>query len=264
MTEVRLFAPFEKVDAAERMVYGYATTEALDAHGEIVKRDAVAAALPEFMRWGNIREMHQPSAVGKAKEAAMDERGLWLGAKIVDDDAWAKVKEGVYSGFSIAGQVTSRDAANPHIITGCRLNEISLVDRPANPEAVFTMFKADLIEKEGRRHSAADLRHIQAMHDHAAALGARCGAEDHDEPGLDEDGEDDLAKNGDLPAQLAALTAECRRLGARLAQLERGPAPARGALRAIAKSDDLGRVEAAGGNSVHEKIKASLRRPQMF
>jgi phage head maturation protease len=123
------------------MVWGYASTEAEDDQGETVTREALAAALNDYMRFANIREMHQPSAVGVAKEAAVDDKGLYLGAKIVDPDAWAKVVEGVYKGFSIGGRVTARDSADRRLITGLRLSEISVVDRPANPEAVFDCWK---------------------------------------------------------------------------------------------------------------------------
>ena len=54
-----------------------------------------------------------------------------------------KVKTGVYKGFSIGGSVTARDELNKSQITGLKLTEISLVDRPANPDAVFTCYKAD-------------------------------------------------------------------------------------------------------------------------
>jgi hypothetical protein len=94
------------------------------------------------MRFANIREMHRPSAVGVAKEAIIDDRGLYLAAKIVDDEAWGKVIEGVYKGFSIGGRVTARDPADRGVITGLALTEISVVDRPANPEAVFDCWKA--------------------------------------------------------------------------------------------------------------------------
>ena len=66
---MRFFWPIAKVDAEQRMVWGYASTEALDEQGEIVRREALEAALGTYMRFANIREMHQPSAVGVAKEA---------------------------------------------------------------------------------------------------------------------------------------------------------------------------------------------------
>ena len=140
---MKKFASITKVDAALRMVYGYASTEALDSQGEVVKLDAINAALEGYMKFANIREMHQPSAVGVAKEANVDEVGLYLAVKVVDDAAWEKVVEGVYKGFSIGGRVTQRDTVNKAIITGMTLTEISLVDRPANPEATFDVFKAD-------------------------------------------------------------------------------------------------------------------------
>ncbi len=139
---MKLFADITKIDREQRMVFGYASTEVLDSQGEIVRKEALEAALPGYMRFANIREMHQPSAVGVAKEAEIDGKGLYLAARIVDDEAWAKVVEGVYKGFSIGGKVTARDPVAKNIITGVDLLEISLVDRPANPEAVIELYKA--------------------------------------------------------------------------------------------------------------------------
>jgi phage head maturation protease len=135
------YAAIAKVDRERHMVFGYASTETLDQQGEIVRIEALEAVLPEYMRFANIREMHQPSAVGIAEEAQIDEKGLWLGARVVDDRAWEKVTEGVYKGFSIGGRVTARDPQDRRVVTGVDLTEISLVDRPANPEAVFAMMK---------------------------------------------------------------------------------------------------------------------------
>ena len=143
---MKFFGNIEKTykdEAGHLIVCGHASTEALDSQGEVVKREAMADALPDFMKFGNIREMHQPSAVGKALVATMDEKGLYLEAKIVDPTAAMKVEEGVYSGFSIGGKCTSRDPLAKNTITGLRLTEISVVDRPANPEATFTLFKLD-------------------------------------------------------------------------------------------------------------------------
>src|ERR1044071_8730779 len=115
-SRMRFYWPIAKVDAEQRMVWGYASTETLDEQGEIVKREALEAALGDYMRFANIREIHQPSAVGVAKEATIDDRGLYLTAKIVDDEAWEKVVQGVYRGFSIGGRVTARDPADRSVI----------------------------------------------------------------------------------------------------------------------------------------------------
>jgi phage head maturation protease len=228
---MKLYAAITKIDEAQHMVFGYASTEALDSQGEIVKREALEAALPDYMRFANIREMHQPSAVGIATEAELDARGLFLAAHIVDPVAWEKVTSGVYKGFSIGGSVVARDQAQKHVITGIRLSEISLVDRPANPEAIFTMFKSDTAAKVGARNSAADLSLIQAIHDQAVSLGAAC-------PGCDPDAMEDTDEDNDddtLSDKIAGLIAERDALKK---LLSRAPAPRRAALRAIAKSAD--------------------------
>lgn len=145
MNIFKAFAPITKVDDEQRMVYGYASTDTKDSQGEIVKSDAIEAALPDYMKFANIREMHTMSAVGVAKSAEVNENGLYIGAKIVDDAAWAKVKEGVYKGFSIGGKALEK--ANG-IITKLRLTEISVVDRPANPECVIDTWKAEALDDE--------------------------------------------------------------------------------------------------------------------
>jgi HK97 family phage prohead protease len=139
---MHFYGSFSKVDAEQRIVEGYASTEAIDAHGEIVLKAAIEDALAAYMEFGNVREMHQLSAVGTAEEASVDDKGLYLAAKIVDDDAWGKVTSGVYKGFSIGGKTLARDPDNRKIITKLALHEISLVDRPSNPEARFDVWKA--------------------------------------------------------------------------------------------------------------------------
>lgn len=254
---MRLYAAITKIDEDQHMVFGYASTEALDSQGEVVKREALEAALPDYMRFANIREMHQPSAVGVATEAELDDKGLFLAAKIVDPTAWEKVSSGVYKGFSIGGQVVNRDKAQKHVITGVKLSEISLVDRPANPEAVFTMFKADVVEKVGARNSAADLSTIQAIHDQAVALGASC-----DGCAMDGDDTDDSGDNSELADKIAGLTAERDALRKALARM---PAERKAALRAVPiekSADRLGDVgDEAVTNDPVELLKRSLRQP---
>jgi phage head maturation protease len=137
---MKIYADIIKVDPELKLVYGYASTTTLDNQGERVSKAALEEALPEYMRFANIREMHQNSAVGVAQEAAIDDQGLYLCAKVVDSQAWEKVKEGVYKGFSIGGKKLEKVDDE---VTKLRLTEISLVDRPANPECVFDVFKAD-------------------------------------------------------------------------------------------------------------------------
>ena len=87
--------------------------------------------------------MHQPSAIGTGIEANLDNRGLWFGARIVDDAAWKKVQNKVYRGFSVGGRVTKRDPKDPRHVVGIDLVEVSLVDRPCNPDTKFALIKRD-------------------------------------------------------------------------------------------------------------------------
>ena len=137
---MKIFAEIIKRDDDKRLVYGYASTEALDSQGERVTKGAIEEALPDYMRFANIREMHQLSAVGVAKTAEIDDKGLYIQVKVVDDAAWEKVKEGVYKGFSIGGKSIEKTDG---VISKMKLTEISLVDRPSNPEAVIDLWKAD-------------------------------------------------------------------------------------------------------------------------
>ncbi len=143
---MRLYGAIQKVEPQHDgtvRVYGIATSEALDEQGEIVRADAIRAAIPDYMRFPALREMHQLSAAGTTLEAEVCEDGTTrIVAHVVDPVAVAKVKNQVYRGFSIGGRVTQRQAGNPSTVTGLVLNEISLVDRPANPEAVFDCWKA--------------------------------------------------------------------------------------------------------------------------
>ncbi|HTH96014.1 MAG TPA: XkdF-like putative serine protease domain-containing protein [Stellaceae bacterium] len=270
---MKMFASFAKLDAEERKVYGYASTEALDSQGEVVTKEALKAALPGFMRFANIREMHQPSAVGRAENATVDDKGLYVVVKIEDQAAWAKIKAQVYNGFSIAGTVTDRDPANPHIITGVTLSEISLVDRPANPDAVFDYYKADLT-KAGARNSKADLKRIQAIHDQAAELGACCHGQDAADAGADTgdadadpDGGDDepMGKADDgVTRMIARMDRNMRLLAERIEALETRPLPPRGALKAIGKGEDLGLPAAEAKSDPMAAMKAALAQPRYF
>lgn len=292
---MKIFVPIAKIDDEQRLVYGYATTEALDAQGEVVKHAAIEAALPAYMRYANIREMHQLSAVGVAEAADLDEKGLYLKAKVVDDEAWAKVKAGVYKGFSIGGRVTGRDADDRKLITGVELHEISLVDRPANPEAMIDAFKiwGGPVEKIGARNSQADLERIQCVHDTAVELGASCAAthdetsdddaDDDTDDGMDDHMDDGVSDDDDNLAAVAkrvprrAMLAKLARISDRMASLAKiveaqgrllqrlaeEPAPPKYMnLRAVEKADD-GRAAPAeeAPRTALDAIKKAHRNP---
>lgn len=148
----KLYAEIAKMEAQDDgtvKVWGYASSEAVDSDGEVIAAEAMKAAIPDYMKFGAVREMHGSNAAGTAIEINVEDDGrTFFGAHIVDPVAVTKVKTGVYKGFSIGGSVTARDELNKSQITGLKLTEISLVDRPANPDAVFTCFKADKSKDE--------------------------------------------------------------------------------------------------------------------
>lgn len=160
---VKFYLPFAKINQDEQTVEGWASVSAvdgqpvLDLQDEIVTLDCIKDALPGYLPWSNLREMHQPSAVGVAKEAQIREggdaekEGLWIKGHIVDADAWLKVKTGVYKGFSIGGEKLQKVGNQ---IRKLRLYEISLVDRPANPQCTIDVYKA--LGSPGAKAVAAD------------------------------------------------------------------------------------------------------------
>lgn len=159
-SQVHIGFDFQKANEdTQRTVVGFATLDNIDQTGERVTAEASANAFRTFR--GNIRTQHDkynPVAVMKAFEPAEYinpatgevHRGIRMAVKVADDDAWNKVVEGVYSGFSVGGIVTgSHEEWNKElgrsvkIITEYKLTEISLVDNPANELANFeTVYKA--------------------------------------------------------------------------------------------------------------------------
>ena len=151
-------------------MFGTASTGAVDDADETVLPDAMKAALPAYMRFGALREMHGLTAAGATLSAEVGEDGATrIAAHVVDPVAVKKVQLGVYKGFSIGGRVLSRDPADRKVITKLKLNEISLVDRPCNPEAVIDMWKADAVEPPGPSNTEVIAKAIEL----AAAAGRR-------------------------------------------------------------------------------------------
>ena len=117
--QLRLSMPFSKVDKERRTVSGFATLDNVDKQDDIVTTEASIKAFKKFR--GNIREMHQPSAVGKMVSFKEDKyydsdsekmyNGVVVSAYISKgaQDAWEKVLDGTYTGFSIGGRMNKWD-----------------------------------------------------------------------------------------------------------------------------------------------------------
>lgn len=136
----------EKQDDGTLLVYGKATDDALDIDQQICDAGWLEKAMPEwFKTGGNIREQHSNIAAGVAKELDSKADGHYISALVVDPVSVKKVETGVLKGFSIGIRaprvVRDTKAANGRIIDG-QIVEISLVDRPANPNAKLTLAKS--------------------------------------------------------------------------------------------------------------------------
>jgi len=137
----------EKLDDGTLMVYGKATDDSIDIDQQICDAAWLERAMPEwFKTGGNIREQHSNIAAGVAKELNSTNDGHYISALVVDPVSVKKVETGVLKGFSIGIRapriVRDNKAANGRIIDG-QIVEVSLVDRPANPNAKLTLAKSD-------------------------------------------------------------------------------------------------------------------------
>lgn len=161
---VRLSLPFAKVDKERRIVSGFASLDNLDKQGDIVTSEASLKAFSKFR--GNIREMHQPLAVGKMVNFKEDKyfdpeskkfySGVFVSAYVSKgaQDTWEKVLDGTLTGFSIGGRMNKWDDgydeksdSTIRIIKDYDLVELSLVDSPANQFAnIMSVEKVDGVD----------------------------------------------------------------------------------------------------------------------
>lgn len=143
----RRFGTIEKVEKNEDgtiNVFGFASTELRDSQDEVIRCDAMREAAPDYMKWGAIREMHQPKAAGTALTVTFDDQNrTYIGVHVVDPIAVTKVLTNVYKAFSIGGKVLARDATDSRTITKIQWIETSLVDRPSNPGAEIVVVKCE-------------------------------------------------------------------------------------------------------------------------
>jgi hypothetical protein len=152
------FVQLEKVDAKTGQVWGVLSNETPDKSGEIIDYEH---SKKHFVQWsetmkkdsggksaGNLRAMHggELAAAGRiihfeARDATKD---FYIGAEVVDKGDLEKVEKGVYTGFSVGGGYGPwfrRDGQ--YLRREGKPVEASLVDSPCNPDATFTLVKAD-------------------------------------------------------------------------------------------------------------------------
>lgn len=154
-TQKMLFARITKVNAADRTVNGVLCVEEPDFVGEIWDYES---SKPYFQKWnqtfaertegksvGNMRSMHARIAAGMFTTMDYDDqtKAIIVTGKVVDDDEWEKVQEGVYTGFSIGAKYVRRWKDGNYIRWTAEPYEGSLVDNPAIPGATFSHKSAE-------------------------------------------------------------------------------------------------------------------------
>ena len=138
---------FEKTEDGTLMVYGKAAGADLDLDGQRCDPVWLKSAMPSWHEWGNVREQHANIAAGVGVELTEgDEPGDWfLKAEIVDAGTIRKVEKRVLKGFSVGivnGRVIKSKLAPNGVIDDGTIAEISLVDRPCNPQATLAIAKS--------------------------------------------------------------------------------------------------------------------------
>ena len=155
MPNLNLFFALTKVDEAQRLVYGVATAEQPDKSGEICDYETT---VPYYKAWsgeiekatggkskGNVREMHSSNAVGKLTQINFndEQKQIEICAKIVDDQCWNKVVEGVLTGFSQGGSYAKTWKDGEYTRYTADPAEVSVVDNPCLASASFEMIRAN-------------------------------------------------------------------------------------------------------------------------
>ena len=160
------------------MVYGKATDDSIDIDQQICDAAWLDRAMPAwFKSGGNIREQHSSIAAGVAKEYEVKADGHYIMAHVVDPVSVKKVDAGVLRGFSIGIKsprvVRDQKAANGRIIDG-QIVEVSLVDRPANPNCQLVLAKS--VDGESSLVQVEELTEIEKHGSHNQSSHGRRGA----------------------------------------------------------------------------------------
>lgn len=167
-TRLNMMLPLVKIDVERRLVVGRAAQEVPDKSGEIMD---YATAKPAFQKWsksfedmsgglskGNLRVMHQKTVAGKLVDITYDDdaKAIDVVAKVVDDNEWRKVLEGCYTGFSVGGGYGPRWADGDLKRYTPVVSEMSMVDNPCIPTALFAeLLKADGMTEKLRLRGVA-------------------------------------------------------------------------------------------------------------
>jgi hypothetical protein len=153
-----LTLPLVKIDEERRLIFARAGHEVRDKAKEIMDYDT---AKPQFQVWsdayvartnglskGNVRAMHNKThAAGRVIDLNFndEDKAVDVCMNIVDDGDWDKCLKGVYTGVSVGGGYLKRWKDGDLTRYTPIVRELSLVDDPCIPTAVF----AELVKING-------------------------------------------------------------------------------------------------------------------
>ena len=140
-----------------RIIEGYANTSSLDRVNDRVSPNAFANSLKTYMTNPILRYNHQKGAIiGHVFDARIDEKGLFIRAKINYNDeeadkAWNRIVQKSLRGLSVYGRIVKkqqmqdpRSGITVKDVSEFDLQEIAVVDIPANQDSLLHIVKKDL------------------------------------------------------------------------------------------------------------------------
>lgn len=173
----------------KRYVAGWASVEIVDSQGDVVPVSELTKAFLALMdRGGHIIYGHKNYPVGRIMQWEVKEHpiskalGVYMIVKInsgyeADDMVWSLIKQGKLKGFSIGGKGRSERTyvekngikTEVRILKSIQLNEVSVVDIPANPLATIDQVamiakcaKCDALEKSDGAMTSGDAGNNEA------------------------------------------------------------------------------------------------------
>ena len=141
---IRLSAKFTRLDSAERMVYGYASTETVDDFKTSFEASWWPHAIEGYKQSRSLSAMHERPNIGSVPILEVRPKGLWIGARVDDLDEWKLVEDKTYGGFSIEFFATKSrlsivDGKEVIVFTEFVLTDITIGDVPSNKDALFQL-----------------------------------------------------------------------------------------------------------------------------
>lgn len=128
-------------------IEGYASTDDIDRHGDIIPPNAWnKQALANYRKNPIVLAYHsRRQPVGKTVDITVDEKGLYVKVEVLKDTEVGRLVEaGILKTFSVGFRLLDFDynpTADAWVIKKLELYEISIVSIPANQEATFDLAK---------------------------------------------------------------------------------------------------------------------------